>query len=81
MTDDKQRGLYPKYYVQKIVDHDLLEVHDWVFVLNPTTDPGARFALLAYAVWCEKHEYYQLAEDIREKIGHPKLTTSFPLDQ
>lgn len=75
--DDKERGLYPKYLVQKIVYRsrgwakDGLEVEpveDWVFVLNPKKDPGAQFALRAYAVWAERNGYEQLGKDIREKL-------------
>lgn len=65
---DKEKGLYPKYYVQKIEENDLLEVDEWVFVLNPTRDKGARFALRAYAVWAEHHGYDALGSDIREKL-------------
>lgn len=61
---DKERGLYPKYYVQKIVGNDLLEVNDPVFVLNPQTDPIAAGALEFYADQAYDAGFHQLAEDI-----------------
>jgi hypothetical protein len=72
-VNDKNKGLYPKYHVEKIVDkgngQSSEPVEDWVFVLNPKTDPGARFALRAYAVWAERHGWHRLAADIREQLG------------
>lgn len=77
MMSDKEKGLYPKYYVAKIIESPqgvfdssvkLETVKDWVFVLNPRTDPIARFALLAYAVSAERRGYKQLGADIRAKL-------------
>jgi len=69
--NDKERGLYSKYHVTKLVkrkyDWEELPV-GWVFVLNPATDPGAVFALRAYAVWAKAHGYEQLAADLKDKI-------------
>ena len=65
---DKDRGLYHKYYVQKIVDCDLLEIDDWVFVLNPKTDPLAARALVTYAHAADLEGYEALAEDIYAKL-------------
>lgn len=61
---NKERGLYPKYYVQKIVGNDLLEVNDFVFVLNPKTDPIAAGALEFYADQADAAGYTELAEDL-----------------
>lgn len=74
---DKSKGLYDKYFVSKVVTfeestgtyHNLMPVEDWVFVLNPTTDPGAVFALHAYAVWARQNGYDQLSDDITAKLG------------
>lgn len=71
--------LYDKYNVEKIVRNtdgqviDFEPVDDWVFVLNPTTDPGARFALHAYAIWCEQNGKPELGKEIRDKIGREKV--------
>lgn len=74
---NKDRGLYPKYEVRKIVhfknqrNEDVtssLPVNDWVFVLNPSTDPGARVALRAYANWCFDNGYHQLGDDIEDVL-------------
>ena len=71
--DDKERGLYSKYHVQKIVDKGNGQatepVEDWVFVLNPRTDPIARFALRAYAVAAESKGYHALGAELREKLA------------
>lgn len=73
----KNRGLYPKYRVQRlrIADDDngqpvikSEEVNDWVFVLNPVRDPGAVAALRAYIYWAYDNDYRQLAIDLEDKL-------------
>lgn len=67
--NNKERGLYPKYYVAKRNELGVgARVEDWVFVLNPSKDKGAVFALRAYAWWAEENGYETLAKDLREKI-------------
>jgi hypothetical protein len=72
--NNKDRGLYPKYKVIKINEAGRAqeEVQDWVFVLNPATDTGARFALHAYAIWARREGYDQLSDDIMEKLGRER---------
>lgn len=69
---DKDKGLYPKYYVEKIVTRGTHQhgepVQDWVFVLNPTTDPGAVEALRAYTNWAAANGYERLAFDLEDKL-------------
>lgn len=73
--DDKSVGLYDKYLVYKhegnpeSPDGGWVAVEDWVFVLSPSTDHGAAFALNAYAIWAKQHGFSQLSDDIRAKIG------------
>lgn len=75
---DKERGLYPKYVVLKRIDDQTVEtVDDWVFVLNPKTDPGARFALKAYAVWCRIYGHHKLSDEISEKLGNSPVPMKY----
>lgn len=69
---DRDRGLYPKYEVRKImrtVDQRgeevgvAVPVTSRVFVLNPDRDPHAVDALAAYADSC-RDTYRVLAEDL-----------------
>lgn len=66
MNDDKNRGLYGKYFVERINPSPKHENSDY-FVLDITYDPFAKDAIKAYADACEK-EYPNLAKDLREKI-------------
>lgn len=75
---NKNKGLYGKYYVYKIVNADaddygvipeVVPVNDWVFVLNPRTDPGAVAALTAYIDWARGNGYDALATDLEEKLA------------
>lgn len=69
---DKDKGLYPKYHVEKIITLATYQyaepVEDWVFVLNPATDPGAVVALKAYIYWAYDNDYRKLAIDLEEKL-------------
>lgn len=64
MPDDKDRGLYGKYYVERI---DVSPKHKdcAYFVLDIDHDPLAAVALAAYADAAEEAEYEELAEDLR----------------
>ncbi len=64
---DKKKGLYPKWYLERINDPDQKHDNCFVFVLDLTHDVHARFALIAYIESC-KEDYPILAEDLREKL-------------
>ncbi|MCT7361196.1 hypothetical protein [Mycolicibacterium llatzerense] len=64
MSDsDKQRGLYGKYRVERVVGKE----KGPYFVLAYTSDPHAAVALRAYADSCEA-DYPQLAADLRNAL-------------
>lgn len=66
---DKERGLYHKYTVFKLDDEgNECPVNDWVFVLNPRTDPFAREALMRYSALSHMAGYQQLSEELNDKI-------------
>lgn len=75
--NNKSKGLYPKYHVQKLAygidqrgDESVtpIPLYDWVFVLNPATDPGAVVALKAYINWAATNGYERLAIDLEDKL-------------
>ena len=69
--EDKERGLYAKYYVERRDGHSHPGGKHWHcehFVLDLHCDPYALLALAVYADACED-EYPQLAADLREKIA------------
>ncbi len=55
-------GLYKKFNVTRVIGED--KPGEEFFVLSPTHDPFARFALEAYASACEEG-IPELAKDIR----------------
>jgi hypothetical protein len=65
---DRDRGLYGKYYVERLEDHSGKHARCQYYVLDPTHDKFAIPALQAYADACEE-EYPLLARDIRKLIG------------
>lgn len=68
MTDDRDRGLYGKYYVSRIGDETGKHEDCDYFVLDLVHDRHARMALLAYAASCQD-EYPLLATDLIERCG------------
>jgi len=66
-VDDKDRGLYPRYHVERLNDAAGKHSACWVFVLDPHHDPHARVALKAYADSCAV-DYPLLAGDLRAKM-------------
>ncbi|OHV03700.1 hypothetical protein [Mycobacterium talmoniae] len=62
-VDDRQRGLYGKYCVERADGKD----KGPYFVLAYTSDPHAAVALAAYAKSCEG-DYPMLAADLREAL-------------
>ena len=65
--DDKSRGLYLKYYVERVKDPERKHAACFFFVLDLDHDPFALPALETYAENCEA-EYPQLAADLREHV-------------
>lgn len=75
--NNNNKGLYPKYYVQKLIYEvdqrgeetvTPIPTPDWVFVLNPKHDPGAVAALKAYIAWASDNGYELLAKDLEDKL-------------
>lgn len=62
---DKQKGLYNKYMVVKVVDGTVIEN---CFILRPDKDPAAVKALQAYAAAADNG---RLAYDIWAWVGRP----------
>jgi hypothetical protein len=74
LMDDKKRGLYRKYKVERMdggTDEGQKHEHCHYFVLDLTHDKHARLALYAYADSCRK-EYPFLADDLIVKAGKIK---------
>lgn len=74
MTDDKLRGIYDKFRIERTDGKSRPgRKHDGCtyFVLDITHDPFAVPALLAYADSCEA-EYPELAADCRRWVARPK---------
>lgn len=70
MDPDKERGLYGKYVVFKVVPGKewVDPIEDFVFVLNPEKDPIAKKALMFYAELASEMGYHKLAADIWDRI-------------
>ncbi len=69
MSDDKDRGLYGKFYVERLDGKSVLgEKHDKCeyFVLDLTHDKHAKAAIRAYSISCG-NEYPQLSHDLWAK--------------
>lgn len=64
LRDDRQRGLYGKYRVERSDGKS----KGPYFVLAYTSDPHARVALAAYADSCAE-EFPLLAADLRRELG------------
>lgn len=68
---DKERGLFEKYFVRKIVraadGSTSLAKPGPCFVLSYATDPHARAALAAYADSCAE-DFGPLAEDLKREL-------------
>lgn len=73
MSDnDKKRGVYKKWEVKRVDDHDKKHDDCFLFVLDLDHDPFAVPALNSYIDACE-HEYEMLAHDLSQAItsrGH-----------
>ena len=67
MTDDRNKGVYKKYVVQRINDEKGKHNDCFFFVLDPQHDPHARAAMRAYAESC-KADNPLLAADV-ERIA------------
>lgn len=65
--DDKDRGIYQKYRVDRRNDPEGKHDYCWYFVLDMTHDKFAGAALEAYADACVQ-EYPELAADIRAEL-------------
>lgn len=63
MPDDRSRGLYKKYFIQRYGDVKNKHKNCFYFVLDPIHDEYAREAIAAYGVACAK-EYPNLAKDL-----------------
>lgn len=60
---DNQRGLYPKYVVERTDGRPI----EWCFVLE-LDDPKAGAALMAYADMCESADNLELATELRVRV-------------
>lgn len=67
MEPDTERGLYRKYHVERLNDHEGKHAKCQFFVLDLNHDPFARAALLAYAGACAD-EYPVLSDDLRAMV-------------
>jgi hypothetical protein len=65
-TEDRKRGLYPKYQVERINDPVAKHAGCRYFVLDPQHDPIARDALALYAARAERDGYRELARDLHK---------------
>jgi len=65
--EDKYRGLYGKYRVERVSDPTGKHDNCWYFVLDPEHDPYALVALRAYADAC-REEYPTLAHDLDVEV-------------
>ena len=65
---DQERGLYKKYWVERINDKDGKHKNCPFFVLDLDHDPHAVPALRAYAMSCRK-EYPLLFKDLLGIVG------------
>lgn len=65
---DQQRGMYGKYFVERLHDPEGKHKDDRFFVLDPVHDPCALSALKTYAAVC-RSEYPKLADDLRAWIN------------
>jgi hypothetical protein len=76
---DESRGIYKKYYVERLNDNQHKHDGCTYFVLDLQHDKFSRPALRAYAKACEK-KFPQLAKDIRWMLLFPRensvVTTS-----
>lgn len=68
MSDDRKRGIYRKYFVQRLGDWERKHDKCDFFVLDLVHDKYAKAALRTYASLCES-EYPELAKDIHKRIG------------
>lgn len=66
-TDDRTRGLYPKYSVNRLSDKIGKHNECEYFVLDLMHDKYAMYAIIAYANKCEQ-EFPELAKDLMEKV-------------
>jgi len=65
--EDKYKGLYPKYHVERVHDPKGKHKECFYFVLDVKHDKFADAAILAYAEACEK-EYPDLAGDLKDML-------------
>ena len=65
--NDQERGLYKKYWVERINDKDGKHKHCMFFVLDLDHDPHAIPALRAYIESCELY-YPKLAADLTVQL-------------
>lgn len=81
MPDDKERGLYRKYFVTRVHDPEGKHKDCKYFVLDLDHDPHALPALIAYIESCEG-EYPVLAADlaiqVMKRTENPPVPQPFP---
>ena len=66
LEPDYNRGLYGKYYVERLNDPTGKHDNCRYFTLDPVHDPIARYALAHYAEKAMKDGYTDLADDLYE---------------
>lgn len=65
MTDDKKRGLYGKYYVERV---DGKPIKGGECIVLEVGDPNTHPAILAFADSVESDGYSALADDLRSLV-------------
>lgn len=68
--DDRDRGLYAKYYVARLNDEVGKHEQCDYFVLDLVHDRHSRMALIAYAASCAD-EFPALARDLLDRLSSP----------
>lgn len=74
MIDDTKRGLYQKYRVERLEDHNHRHDDCPFFVLDIRHDFFARKALRGYIAAC-RNEYPELAADLEKLLNDVSLDT------
>ena len=75
MSTQPKPGLYVKFEVKRIVGED--KPGQEYFVLSPSHDPIARFALACYAQKCREEELNELATDLLDGLARVRRGESF----
>ena len=75
MSTQPKPGLYKKFEVKRLVGED--KPGEEYFVLSPSHDPIARFALTCYAKRCREEGLHALAVDLLDGLARVRRGESF----